>query len=96
MKLFKKENWVLSIINEWKQLKGKYNWYSFTFINLYFEDEPYTGGVELHFTLLGLGFIIRYNYDFEGSEAGKIIMKYEKELEKTKKKITKKKGTKKK
>lgn len=59
----KPSNWVFEFRNEWKQLKGRYNWYSFTPIYIMFEKEGYTGGVEFWFMLLGFGFYIRYNYD---------------------------------
>ena len=49
--------------NEWGQLKGKYNWISVTFIEIYFENEKMTGGLEFHFMLLGLGFNFRWNYN---------------------------------
>ena len=81
MKIFKKENWIFEFNNEWGQIFGKYNWYSFTFWHLYFENETHSGGVELHFMLLGLGFYLRYNYNFEESEVGKNIREYLKEQE---------------
>lgn len=54
---------VIEPINEWKQLRGGYNWYSFTPIHIMFEKENLAHGYEFWFTLLGLGFIIRYNTD---------------------------------
>lgn len=50
-------------INEWKQLFGKWNWYTVTIIHIYFEKENMAYGYEFIFTLLGLGFRIRYNTD---------------------------------
>jgi len=64
--------------NDWGQLFGKYNWYSFHFIHVYFENEVMTGGWELECVLLGLGFRLRYNYAFEESEAGKRLEEYKK------------------
>jgi hypothetical protein len=65
--------------NDWAQLIGKYNWYSFTFCQVYFENETMTGGWEFECILLGLGFRIRYNYAFEQSEAGKSLEEYKKQ-----------------
>lgn len=56
------KHWVVEGINEWKQITGGYNWYSFTLFQCYFEA-GFIGGYEFHFTLLGLGFYIRYNTD---------------------------------
>lgn len=79
MKILKKKNWVFSFENEWKQLGTEQcNWYSFTLINIYFENEVYTGGIEMTVKILGLGVFIRYNYDFEGSKVGKIVKKLDK------------------
>ena len=68
--------------NEWSQLGQKFNWYTATVINLEFENEPYTGGIEMRFVLLGLGFTFRYNYDWENSEVGKLTEKSIEELDK--------------
>lgn len=56
-------HWVLEPINEWKQVRGGFNWYTFTIIHIYFEKENITHGYEFWFTLLGLGFYLRYNTD---------------------------------
>ncbi|MCF7843892.1 hypothetical protein K9M47_03265 [Candidatus Gracilibacteria bacterium] len=55
----------ITLRNEWKQLsrKVKWNWYSFTFINIYFENSKMTGGFEAEITILGLGLFFRHNYD---------------------------------
>lgn len=57
------KHWLIEGINEWKQLKGGYNWYTFTFIYIPFKKENMAYGYEFWFTLLGLGFYIRYNTD---------------------------------
>lgn len=57
------KNSFIELKNEWSQLKGKYNWYSLTFIEFYVENETYTGGFEVMFMLLGLGFYFRWNYN---------------------------------
>jgi len=56
------KHWLVEFSNEWKQLFGKYNWYTFTLIYCYFE-KGFVDGYEFHFTLLGLGIYIRYNTD---------------------------------
>lgn len=53
----------LDLSTEWSQLFGKYNWYSFTLINIYFENDDMTLGYEFVFTLLGFTLRIRYNTD---------------------------------
>jgi len=69
------EDFFMHFINEWSQLKGKWNWFSFTLIQIYFENEVMTGGYEFMFIILGLGFRIRYNYSNEWHK------KYDKEIE---------------
>jgi hypothetical protein len=55
----------LTFLNDWEQISGKWNWIEFNIIQLYFENDTWTGGYEFVFQLLGLGFRIRYNYDLE-------------------------------
>jgi hypothetical protein len=57
------KHWLVEGRNEWKQLFGKYNWYTCTLIYIYFEKENMAHGYEFNFTLLGFGFYIRYNTD---------------------------------
>ena len=47
--------------NDWPQLfkRGEYNWRTFTFINLSFEDDIMLGGFEVEAALLGFGIRIR-------------------------------------
>jgi hypothetical protein len=54
---------IFELTNDWQFLFGKYNWTTFTFIQLYIEHEKWLKGWDLHFTLLGLGVYIRFNYD---------------------------------
>lgn len=61
--IFDSERWVFELHNDWKQLWGKWNWYAFTFINVYFERDKMVDGWEFTCALLGLGFRIRYNTD---------------------------------
>lgn len=53
----------LDLSTEWTQLWGKYNWYSFTFIELYFENDNFTAGYEFVATLLGFRLRVRWNTD---------------------------------
>lgn len=55
------ENFFAETIFEWRQLRGGFNWYTFTLINIYFEKDDFTGGYECEFILLGLGLRFRYN-----------------------------------
>lgn len=90
MKLIKDEHtnkWELyfgdhfiHILNDWKQLRGKYNWYSFHFIYIYFEKDMMLDGYEFEFMILGLGFRIRWNYADEDNEIIKAAKEAEKEL----------------
>ena len=68
----------MSVINDWKGLWNEYNWYTFHFIHIYFENDIMTGGLDFEFVVLGLGIRLRYNYDFEGSETGKRFEEYKK------------------
>lgn len=51
--------------NDWQQIIGKWNWYSFTFIQFYVEHEKWLRAISLEFTILGIGVYIRFNYDVE-------------------------------
>jgi len=68
--------WVFEIINEWKQLFGKFNWYTATFIKIEFEKDEMACGYEFLFVVLGLGFRIRYNTD----KALELFEKWDKEV----------------
>ena len=57
------KHWLIEPINEWKQLTGKYNWYTATLIHCQFEREFMAYGYEFQFILVGLGFRARYNTD---------------------------------
>lgn len=59
----KNEHWLIEGINQWEQLFGGFNWYTFTAIQLEFENDAMTHGYEFIFIVLGLGFRIRYNTD---------------------------------
>ena len=65
------ENCFISIINEWNQVFGKWNWYEMTIVNISFEwDMKITGGYEFTVILLGLGIRFRHNLKFLESEVG--------------------------
>ena len=57
------EKLFLNLTSEWEQLFGKYNWYTFTFLELYFENDEFTGGLEFVATFLGFRLRARYNTD---------------------------------
>lgn len=57
------KHWLLELHNEWPQLWGKYNWYTWTIIHCHFEKENLAHGYEFELWLLGLGIRIRYNTD---------------------------------
>ena len=58
-----KDRWIIEGINNWKQLLGTWNWYTWTLIHVEFEKENMAYGFEFMFVLLGFGFRIRYNTD---------------------------------
>jgi len=61
----KNKEFVFEFINQWRMLFGKYNWYFFTPIKLYFEHEKYLKGIWLEVVVLGIGFSVRFNYDIQ-------------------------------
>jgi len=72
----KEKKWGISFYNEYGQLLEKCNWYTFTVLNVEFENDKMTGGYELKVCLLGFAFIIRYNTD----KAFRLFKKWEKEI----------------
>lgn len=56
------EDFFITIINEWSQFSLKYNWYTFTPVQISFENDIMTGGLEFTVIILGLGFMVRYNH----------------------------------
>lgn len=79
--MFETKHWVIEIQNEWEQLWGKYNWYTFTLLNIYFENDAMTGGYEFSFWVLGLGIRVHYNTN----KSLELFKKWEKETEDIKK-----------
>ena len=79
------KNSFVHAINDWKQLWGKYNWYTFHFINIYLEDDVWTGGFEFEFVVLGLGFRFRCNYNNKLEKmVAKVTPKYKRKTKKKK------------
>lgn len=54
-------------INEWRQLRGGYNWYTFHPIQIEVERDDIAPGYEATIIVLGLGFRIRINKDWTGT-----------------------------
>ena len=67
------KNWIIEFRNDWEQVFGKWNWYSFTIIQIYFENDIMCPGYEFECIILGLGFRIRINRSWEGTEIQKRI-----------------------
>ena len=63
MKYKLRDRLVFQIHNDWKQIFGKYNWYSFHVCYIYLEKDEYIGGWEFWLVLLGIGFYFRINND---------------------------------
>jgi|SRR3990167_7744731 len=59
--LYITKNSFIHGVNDWKQIFGNWNWYSFTFITIYAERDFFVGGYEFEFVILGLGFRFRHN-----------------------------------
>jgi len=57
------KHWLIEFQNDWRQLFGKWNWYSITICSIYFEVDNFTHGYEFECVILGLGFRVRYNTD---------------------------------
>lgn len=75
------ENFFIDTHNDWRQLWGKWNWISFTLIEIYAENDKWTGGLVFQMTLLGLGFRLRWNYD--PSKLEKLLADSDEELNET-------------
>lgn len=63
MSILETKHWLIGFDNEWSQLWGKYNWYTFTLIEVRFENDKTTYGYEFEMWLIGLCVRIRYNTD---------------------------------
>ena len=60
--MLSRDNWIISGWQEWSQLLGGYNWYTFTPIKLEFEWDKIFGAVEFTVILLGFGVRVRWIY----------------------------------
>ncbi len=59
---YKDKELLINILNEWRQLFSKYNWYTMTIINLYIENDAMMGAYDFEFVILGIGIRFRLNY----------------------------------
>ena len=86
----KNNKWSIQVWNEWSALfiPRRYNWISFTLINIYFEWYREWGQLELQVVILGFGFYL--TYDLGETEFRKEIYRRAKETRKLFKKKTKK------
>jgi len=82
----KQSKWSVEVWNEWKAIlsPNRYNWVSFTPINIYFEWYKQWGQLELQIVLLGFGFCL--TYDLGETELRKEIYKSIEERKKAKRK----------
>lgn len=73
-----RERFVFQFNNDWEQLnfKTKHNWISVTPIHIYFEYSYF--GYECEFTLLGIGFYVRFNTE----KSLKLFAKWDKKFKK--------------
>ena len=78
MKYTLKNKIVVNWTNEWRQIGDKCNWYTCTFIQVYFEKDMMIFGYEFRFIVLGLGLSIRYNTD----KALRKFARWDKEIKK--------------
>ena len=65
----KNKELIFEFQNDWKQLIGKWNWYSFTFVEFRVEHEKWLKAYDMQITLLGFGLYIRLNTDVAFLEA---------------------------
>jgi len=56
------KGWYFHFIEDWSQLFGGCNWYTFRPIMMELEWDRIMGGIEATVILLGLGFRVRHNY----------------------------------
>lgn len=70
-------------VNDWEQLFGKWNWYTFNIIQFYIEKDDMLPGWEVEVALLGLGLRFRWNDEeaIKKSEAGQRIEDFKKQVE---------------
>lgn len=56
-------DWFIEWIQEWSQMLGGCNWYTFHVCQIEFEWDKMMGGVEATVIIFGLGFRWRWNYE---------------------------------
>jgi hypothetical protein len=69
--LNKQQTAFIHSVNDWKQIIGKWNWYTFTFIEISAENDIMCPGFEFVFVICGLGLRYRHNRDWSGTEIEK-------------------------
>jgi len=71
-------NCFIHSINDWEQIFGHYNWYTFHFLHIYAENDIMVPGIEFEIVILGIGFRFRYNKkSFNDSIVGKRLKELE-------------------
>ena len=70
------KNWLLHTICEWRQLWGKWNWINFTVIQVYAERDICIPGFEFTCILLGIGFRLRINGDWNKTKTGRNVLEF--------------------
>lgn len=63
-------SFIFSTINEWRQLRGGYNWtnWNWVLVQAAYENDIIMGGYELQVILLGLGLRVRWNKPIKTKE----------------------------
>jgi len=72
----------VDLSNDWEQLIGKYNWYEFNLLKMYFENDVIHGCSEIEIYLLGFG--IRIYWVSNKKANNKKFAEYEKRLKEEK------------
>jgi hypothetical protein len=72
--LYLTDDTFIHAINDWPQVFTKgWNWITFRFLLLSFENDYMIPGWEIEAAVLGLGFRLRVNRDIESTEQGREI-----------------------
>jgi hypothetical protein len=69
----------VDLTNQWTQLTGKYNWYEFDLLKLYFEKDVRHGCMEVMLYILGFG--IRVYWVYNVYKNNKAFERYDKIME---------------
>lgn len=62
-RFFTRAYWSLEFYEDWTQLLGGCNWYTFRLAQMEFEKDKISGVYEFTFFLFGFGFIVSYCYE---------------------------------